>query len=176
MLRGEGYFKDVRKCPYDSEYKLLGGGKGKKRWAPWEVVVLLVAIFTIYHVISTVYHVRNIFNIFFGIILILASSVIIAVYLMKLVRWYEEERDKRKSPEELECRRLELEKWESEQAARREKRYLDWLVKNYGLARRTGAVDLDDIPAPLGFGERVVQIFQVSFWSMKAKVCRPYSR
>ena len=164
---------------YDT-YKLWFQGDENDLWvckrmpvAPWEVVLLLLLVAGIY---VGIYNFPYVLPLFIKLIIIFVFIGIVSVYSKKLMRWYQEWREDRKSPEELERWRLEEARQALEEKAKWERRYQDWLAKNYNLARRKGAVNLDDLPAPLGFGDRVVQMFQVNFWSLKAKVCRPYSR
>ena len=174
MLEGEGYSDDLREYPFDGAYKLLDKKSSKRKaWAPWEIVLLFLAIVCLYRI-------PNFPTYFMGIFAILASSAVVAAYFIKLMRLFQEWRDSKKSPEELEKKlerwRLEEVKWEAERKAKKEKRYQEWLAKNYSFGRKGEAVNLDNIPVPLGLGDRAVQMFQISFWSLKAKLCRPYSR
>lgn len=92
------------------------------------------------------------------------------------------EENKRKLDRQAEKdRRLEeaaaRRKAEAEELNRqRAQRYQNWLAGNFSLERKTEKVDLDNLPAPLDPVERTIQVFRVSFWALKAKICRPYSR
>lgn len=76
---------------------------------------------------------------------------------------------KAEEEERLRQRRLEREKLYNE-------RYQQWLARNFKLACKPSEVDLNNLPHPLTAGGRVVQNFKVSFWVLKAWVCKPYSK
>ena len=56
----------------------------------------------------------------------------------------------------------------------RRKRFKDWLLKNFELSNKTDEIYFDRLPTPLTFRQRAIQKFRVSFWTLKAKVCKPY--
>jgi hypothetical protein len=55
--------------------------------------------------------------------------------------------------------------------------YLKWLTKNLALkeGKVSGGVDLKNLPAPFSRKERLIQIFKIPYWLIKAKICPPYS-
>lgn len=50
-----------------------------------------------------------------------------------------------------------------------------WMLENLSLSKQTDAVHLDRLPIPLDLRERVVQRFRVGYWTLKAKVCKPFA-
>lgn len=51
-----------------------------------------------------------------------------------------------------------------------------WMLENLSLSKQTNAVYLDRLPIPLDLRERVVQRFRVGYWTLKARVCKPFMR
>lgn len=51
-----------------------------------------------------------------------------------------------------------------------------WMLKNLALSQKTEAVHLDRLPTPPDLRGKVVQRFYVSYWTLKAKVCRPFAK
>jgi len=39
-----------------------------------------------------------------------------------------------------------------------------------------GAVDLKKLPKPLTTEKKIVQKFRVSYWALKAEICKPFSK
>mgnify|MGYP001614053925 CR=1 FL=1 len=76
---------------------------------------------------------------------------------------------KQEEEEKVRQRRLERERLAAE-------KYQRWLERFFCLSNKPSEVDLDNLPIPLTAGGRVVQHFRVSFWALKAKVCKPYSK
>jgi hypothetical protein len=58
----------------------------------------------------------------------------------------------------------------------RRKRFKDWLLKNFELSNKTDEIYFDRLPTPLTFRQRAIQKFRVSFWTLKAKICKPYPK
>lgn len=58
----------------------------------------------------------------------------------------------------------------------RRKRFKDWLLKNFELSNKTDEIYFDRLPMPLTFRQRAIQKFRVSFWTLKAKICKPYPK
>ena len=56
------------------------------------------------------------------------------------------------------------------------KRFKDWLLKNFELSNKTDEIYFDRLPTPLTFRQRAIQKFRVSFWTLKAKICKPYPK
>lgn len=55
-------------------------------------------------------------------------------------------------------------------------RFREWLRQWLAMTKAPTAVDLKNLPKPLGTSDKVVQFFKVSFWATKAKICKPYSK
>jgi len=79
---------------------------------------------------------------------------------------------------------LRLKRLAEEKAKKRQKEkekkifeqlYNEWLSKNLNIASAPERVDLKKIPKPIGKGARVVQYFRVNYWTLKIKMCRPFS-
>lgn len=82
--------------------------------------------------------------------------------------------------EELRVKKLaeaiaKKEQWEKERKSA-EQKYNEWLSKNMNIAIAPAKVDLKKIPKPIGRGERMIQSFKVNYWTLKIKICRPFSR
>lgn len=83
------------------------------------------------------------------------------------------------SSDQLERRRKRQEKIQQEEKDRRarfEEEYQNWLRRSFGLNRPAADGDIFALPKPRSVTGRVVQVFQVGFNVLKAKVCRPYPR
>jgi len=79
------------------------------------------------------------------------------------------------SPERKEKRRLEAEAAEKERVTQQEL-MRKWMLENFDLSKKTNEVDLTRIPVPLDFQGKVVQKFRVNYWTLKAKICKPFSK
>ena len=52
----------------------------------------------------------------------------------------------------------------------------EWLAKTFSVSTMPREIDLKKLPQPLRPSDRIAHRFRVSFWAMKMKVCKPYSR
>lgn len=134
-----------------------------------------------------------IYLLFKGLILVLNPlAVILLRYLKRVEEMRERKRQERserggkrweKRQEKEEERRnkraekamAKLRKTEALQEAERE-RCKKWLVNNLHITRKPERVDLGNLPKPDTTTGRMVQKFRVSYWSLIAKVCRPYGK
>ena len=159
--------------------------------APWEVCLLAASALGVFYLFA------EFWKELIATIIVGGGAIVLGGYTVKYffeaVTWYldrlpgksEEERKRavtEKAKRELE-REKEVEKRKSEKFARavelqcqRDKQYQGWLAKNYSLGQKTEKVNLLNLPVPLAKKERVAQVFRVSFWALKAKIYRPYSR
>jgi len=50
------------------------------------------------------------------------------------------------------------------------------MLRNFDLSKKTGEVYLDRIPTPPDLQSKVIQKFRINYWTLKAKVCKPFSK
>lgn len=55
---------------------------------------------------------------------------------------------------------------------KREQKQIEWLEKSFDINKLPVKVDIKKIPEPSSF----VHKFEIAFWQLKAKVCKPYAR
>ena len=171
-----------REIAYDSKRNVRIIVKEEKRifLAPWEVCILVTSALSIVAFLSIFREEIFIVFAFFGSMvigsyLVFWTSPFVSKYFEKssLVgfwkRMEEEKTKKRNAKYEKRC----VEKRDA--IIRRAKEYQVWLEKNYSMNREVNKVNLKNLPVPLTNSERATQFFKVSFWALKAKVCKPYS-
>ncbi len=190
---------DSRDVPSDSSVYRVWSSDYRKSWkpedvkrmpmAPWEVCSIAVLLGIVHYVgfLSTIFATLLLFILF---IVFLAITVWqIGRLLFWLGRKYslcqfkkspeeikrQGEREKKRE-EEAEKRKARLEAEEKALAIQKEERYRVWLLDNYSLTKKPERVVLANVPVPLSKKERAIQVFRVSFWALKAKVCRPYAK
>ena len=62
-----------------------------------------------------------------------------------------------------------------EKSREKEAEYRRWLLENFELSKRQDRVRLEDLPVPLTLSGKTVQTFRVGYWTLKAKICKPYA-
>jgi hypothetical protein len=159
--------------------------------APWEVCLIAISGFAIFKLLAYLWE-----DVWATIFLLAGVGVLAAyslIYFFKAARWFFAKLPGKSDEEKarLARERGERGRQKEEAAAKRKKEradkaievqvqrtkvYEDWLAKNYSIDRKPIKVNLANLPVPLAKTERVAQVFRVSFWALKAKICRPYSR
>lgn len=197
-LRGrEGFNMDVmiRKSRdgetygYRIWYQEEEGGKLVQRKmivAPWEVAVIPSMIIVILNTPQLTVFSGKLFVEIIGTLLMLLFSAVLIIWLSRLFLWLRGKLFSVSAEILAERKEQQIEaaiKKRSERAAKRkalaekrERAYQDWLRANYSLGKNSGKVILSEVPPALRKDERIVQVFKTSFWALKAKICRPYSR
>ncbi len=151
---------EVRKyCWRDDSYRLWSIDKTDKEIrlsvVPWQVTIALVAMAGLYYMVKT-WPFSTLSLIGFGIVIII-SILIVCLFLSHLKKTKEE---RRKACEEARKR--------AAKAAQR------WLEENFDLSKKRDKVDPNQLPVPPTLSGRIVQKFRVSYWTLKAKVCKPF--
>lgn len=92
---------------------------------------------------------------------------------LKIIAVSEKKQERMRRREE---KRTRAESKKQEKELLEEARYRQWFKNNFHVAQKPDKVDLKNLPKPYTAGGRAVQRFYVGFWTLKAKVCKPFSR
>ena len=107
----------------------------------------------------------------------LIAVVVITIWLLRLISApLSIKKISRKLGQTIENRRLAQKERVIEQARLNKMNHSQWLSENFSLKKKPVAVNLKKLPVRPTFSGRVVQKFYVGYWSLKAKVCRPYAK
>ena len=117
----------------------------------------------VYYIIKTLLPLMLSLDVCLGVIGTLGFAGFVLYIIFSYIERTAPERKKRRQQKEK----------EKQQVFEEERRR--WL-ENFDLSKKTDEVYLDRLPTPPTFSGKVVQKFRVSYWTLKAKVCKPYSR
>jgi hypothetical protein len=147
----------------------------RKRIVPFHLAMLLILV------VGSVYSLISYWEIILPYlfkslaILLLVSSVgyLLIRLSVVLVKWSKNQISEKKVYKVIRKNKVAKEKQLAE--IDWQQKYQLWLENNLTLANKPSSVDLKKIPKPLLKADRTVQHFRISFWSLKIKVCRPFS-
>jgi len=149
---------------------------GKEIYMP--ITPLVVTIYTsgIAMILAGLYYLLRSASVdFWLIILITAVALTAATFAFRLIAKclsavYAKSKERRRIERQL-TEDVEAIQRTNEQEARRQ-----WLIENFELSKQTDVVRLDQLPVPPTFSGKVAQKFRVSYWALKAKVCKPFAK
>jgi hypothetical protein len=131
-------------------------------FVPFELAAVAAVVSGLYGAGYWIYH-----HFSMAIILVVAVLLIIAIVMVA------DKMGKSESRKQMIAARLkEQERLETELKKEKEKRYLEFLKNNASLANVPARVDIGAIKKKVN---RVTR-FHISFWALKADVCKPYSK
>ena len=167
---------DVRRYCYDdlpcgeSLYRLWsikkirceGGFKEVEKYmpiTPWQVTLIVGAIMGIHYFKMWI---------IFGVLSATVAFIVLVAHIFS--RYLD-----RTTPGRREKRRLKATEKRKRQEIDREL-IRKWMLRNFDLSKKTGEVYLDRIPTPPDLQSKVIQKFRINYWTLKAKVCKPFSK
>ena len=132
--------------------------------APWVVAVIGAILYGLYRLLALLEGAVGMRALLVAIVVLLFVSAISYVFFVRYFNKAEVQRRQQLRESANWQRKL------AEQEAERK-----WLSQNLGLARYKSSVDLADIPIRPGVEGKVQRLY-VGFWTLKAQICKPFSR
>lgn len=154
-----------------SIYKLWSIKNGKAVYMPVTPLMVVMCTLTTLTFLAGLYLFLSIIGIksWIWLLIILAVIAIISAIIVRIETAPELKEKRKKKSEEIIRKRISARKVLQEKQRK-------WLLENFELSKKTDTVRLDQLPVPQTATGKIVQKFKVSYWALKARVCKPFAK
>ncbi len=111
-----------------------------------------------------------------GLPIVVALFVFVVITIMWLRRLFCHMQIEEKLARRGKMRKETIKPADESAKTAKEIKYINWLRGNFPVSQKPGVVDLKNLPKPLSRQGGIVQQFKVSYWALKAKICKPYAQ